>query len=330
MKEKKQFINLLRVLAAVCITNSHFANVWPMSGIASGGMLGDVLFFAISGYCLYRPEFKMQDFGRWYIKRIRRIYITVILIALLTGFFTGFPLSVSGWLHTFIYPTNYHFVASIMVLYIVYYVWMNLLKRWKISIGISTVVFSVAVLIVYVLTFDKSWYHIDVVENHFIRFLFFAAMLLGAYFREAEQKVGKYTANSAWKNGMLAIVSIIVYFAVRLAVPRFGLYAVQILTWAAILFALYCIIRWAEFLEPFLIKLPGKVKGILEFLAGITLQIYLVQFPIIERFETIIFPINLIVITIIIIAVSVIGYGIDRVIQKGIDYVVDFRKNIRI
>lgn len=319
MKDKKQFINLLRVLAAVCITNSHFANVWPISGIASGGMLGDVLFFAISGYCLYRSEFKIQDFGRWYIKRIRRIYITVILIALLTCFFTGFSVSVSGWLHTFIYPTNYHFVASIMVLYIVYYVWMNLLKRWKISIGRSSVVFSVAVLIVYVLTFDKSWYHIDVVENHFIRFLFFTAMLLGAYFREAEQKAGKCIANSAWQNGMLAIVSIIVYFVVRLAVPRFGLYAVQILTWVAILFALYCIIRWAESLESFLIKLPGKVKGILEFLAGITLQIYLVQFPIIERFEILVFPINLFVITIAIIVAAAVVYWLDHGIQKGID-----------
>ena len=319
MKDKKQFINLLRVLAAVCITNSHFANVWPTSGIASGGMLGDVLFFAISGYCLYRSEFKMQDFGRWYIKRIRRIYITVILIALLTGFFTGFPSSVSGWLHTFIYPTNYHFVASIMVLYIVYYVWMNLLRRWKISIGISAAVFSGAVLIVYVLTFDKSWYHIDMVENHSIRFLFFAAMLLGAYFREAEQKTEKLTANNAWKNGMLAIVSIIVYFAVRLAVPRFGFYAVQILTWAAILFASYCIIRWSESLELFLKKLSGKVKSILEFLAGITLQIYLVQFPIIERFETLTFPINLFVITIAIIVAAAVVYWLDHGIQKGID-----------
>lgn len=319
MKDKKYFINLLRVLAAVCITNSHFANVWPISGIASGGMLGDVLFFAISGYCLYRPEFKMQDFGRWYIKRIRRIYITVILIALLTCFFTGLPASASGWLHTFIYPTNYHFVSSIMMLYIVYYVWMNLLKRWKISIGISAVFFSVAVLIVYVLTFDKSWYHIDMVENHFIRFLFFAAMLLGAYFREAEQKIEKLTSNNAWKNGMLAIVSIIVYFAVRLAVPRFGLYAVQILTWAAILFASYCIIRWAESLELFLIKLPGKVKGILEYFAGITLQIYLVQFPIIERFETFVFPINLLVITIAIIVAAAVVCWLDHDIQKGID-----------
>lgn len=322
MKDKKHFINLLRVLAAVCITNSHFANVWPISGIASGGMLGDVLFFAISGYCLYRPEFKMQDFGRWYIKRIRRIYITVILIALLTGFFTGFPSSVSGWLHTFIYPTNYHFVASIMVLYIVYYVWMNLLKRWKISIGISAVVFLGAVLIVYVLTFDKSWYHIDVVEDHFIRFLFFAAMLLGAYFREAEQKTEKLTANNAWKNGMLAIVSIIVYFAVRLAVPTFGLYAVQILTWAAIIFALYCIIRWAESLELFLIKLPGKVQNILEYFAGITLQIYLVQFPIIERFETLVFPINLIVIVALIIVAATIIYWFDHLVQRIIDVII--------
>lgn len=323
MKDKKHFINLLRVLAAVCITNSHLANVWPASGIASGGMLGDVLFFAISGYCLYRPEFKMQDFGRWYIKRIRRIYITVILIALLTGFFTGFPSSVSGWLHTFIYPTNYHFVASIMVLYIVYYVWMNLLKRWKISIGISAVVFLGAVLIVYVLTFDKSWYHIDVVEDHFIRFLFFAAMLLGSYFREAEQKTEKLTANNAWKNGMLAVVSIIVYFAVRLAVPRFGLYAVQILTWAAILFALYCIIRWAESLEIFLIKLPDKAKAILEFFAGITLQIYLVQFPIIERFETLIFPINLLVIVALIIVAATIIYWFDHLMQRIIDVIIN-------
>ena len=324
MKEKKQFINLLRILAAVCITNSHFANVWPMSGIASGGMLGDILFFAISGYCLYRPEFKMKDLGRWYIKRIRRIYITVILIALLTSFFTGFPSSASGWLHTFIYPTNYHFVASIMVLYIVYYLLMNLLKRWKISIGISVVAFLMAVLIVYALIFDKSWYHIDVVENHFIRLLFFASMLLGAYFREVEQKAGKYTANSTLQNGMLAIVSIIVYFAVRLAVPRFGLHTVQIFTWVAILFALYCIIRWAESLESFLIKLPGKAKGILEFLAGITLQIYLVQFPIIERFETLVFPINLFVITIAIVVAATVVYLLDRGIQKGIDML--FRK----
>ena len=46
---------------------------------------------------------------------------------------------------------------------------------------------SIIVLTVYCLTFDKSWYHIDVVEEHFIRFLFFGAMLIGAHIREKTQ-----------------------------------------------------------------------------------------------------------------------------------------------
>lgn len=50
------FIDLLKALAAVLITNSHLADVWPISAIASGGMLGNVLFFAVSGYCLTMPN----------------------------------------------------------------------------------------------------------------------------------------------------------------------------------------------------------------------------------------------------------------------------------
>ena len=42
----------LRVIATFLITNSHFKNIWPISALASGGLLGDILFFAISGYCL--------------------------------------------------------------------------------------------------------------------------------------------------------------------------------------------------------------------------------------------------------------------------------------
>ena len=106
MKTKKQYINLLRILAAICITNSHFANIWPVSAIASGGMLGDVLFFAISGYCLFHSEFRFADFGRWYAKRIKRIYITVILIALLNCFVNGFPATAAEWIAVFIYPTQ--------------------------------------------------------------------------------------------------------------------------------------------------------------------------------------------------------------------------------
>ena len=326
MKEKKQFINLLRVLAAVCITNSHFANVWPVSGIASGGMVGDVLFFAISGYCLYHSDFKFRDFGKWYIKRIRRIYITVVLIALITCLFTGFPEITRDWIHMFVYPTQYHFVASIMVLYIIYYIWMHFLKQWRIKIWVSGLIYSIVVLAVYCMTFDKSWYHIDVVEEHFIRFLFFGAMLIGAHIREKTQdKDTQRLQQNIWKSTGICIASVILYFAVRLAVPRFELFSVQFLTWIAILLALYFIFRWAESLESLLIRLPGKLQGVISFIAGITLQIYLVQFPIINRFDALPFPVNLLVIAVMIFAGATAVYWIDRGIQRGIDAILRLR-----
>ena len=331
MKEKKQFINLLRVLAAVCITNSHFANVWPVSGIASGGMLGDVLFFAISGYCLYHSDFKFRDFGKWYIKRIRKIYVTVVLIGLITCLFTGFPDTVRAWIHMLVYPTQYHFVASIMVLYIIYYIWMHFLKQWRIKIWVSGLIYSIVVLAVYCLTFDKTWYHIDVVEEHFIRFLFFGAMLIGAHIREKAQDADMQNASagSIWKSSGICIASVILYFAIRLAVPRFELFSVQFLTWIAILLALYCIFRWAENLESFLIRLPEKVCRGIAFTAGITLQIYLVQFPIINRFDALPFPLNLLVITVLIFAEAVAVYWLDSGIQRGIDCVLHSGNRIK-
>lgn len=47
------YITVLRALAAMLITNAHYNNVYPIEIIANGGLLGDVIFFAVSGFCLY-------------------------------------------------------------------------------------------------------------------------------------------------------------------------------------------------------------------------------------------------------------------------------------
>lgn len=46
------FIVMIRALAACIITNAHYRGVYPTDLIANGGLLGDVLFFAVSGFCL--------------------------------------------------------------------------------------------------------------------------------------------------------------------------------------------------------------------------------------------------------------------------------------
>lgn len=274
---------------------------------------------------LFHSDFRFADFGRWYAKRIKRIYITVILIALLNCFVNGFPATAAEWIAVFIYPTQWHFIASIMVLYIVYYIWIHFLKQWKIQVWISAVIFSALVLCIYIFAFDKSWYHIDVVEEHFIRFLFFISMLLGAHFREMEEKKGGFLNGNVYYLSALCAAGVVLYFAVRIAVPRFELFTVQILTWPAILTALYGIFRWAAALENRLAGLPGKLGGAMDFLAGITLQIYLVQGPILGRVDHFRFPLNLLAAVVLILAAAAVVYYMDYAIRRALERI-SFKK----
>ena len=43
-------------------------------------------------------------------------------------------------------------------------------------------------MLVYIFIYDKSFYHIDTVREPMIRFLFFEAMLIGAYFKSIFDK----------------------------------------------------------------------------------------------------------------------------------------------
>ena len=109
------FVNYLRVIATVLITNSHFSNIWPISAMAAGGLLGNILFFAVSGFCLYAIKDK---FLKWISKRVLRIYpafIFVTLITVLLGFYK--IQSFKDVVYLFIYPTNYVFIVWLMVCY---------------------------------------------------------------------------------------------------------------------------------------------------------------------------------------------------------------------
>ena len=74
------FATVLRALAAMLITNSHYTGVYPTDFIANGGLLGNVIFFAVSGFCLCNPK---QSFPRWYGKRIVRMYPQIWIITAL-------------------------------------------------------------------------------------------------------------------------------------------------------------------------------------------------------------------------------------------------------
>lgn len=318
------FITCLRALAACLITNAHYTGIYPTDMIANGGLLGDVLFFAVSGYCLYHVKL---SFPRWYGKRIYRVYMPVLLMTavyILVGSYSLQEHSAFWW---FLYPTYYHFVASIIVLYIPFYFCMKfdvLKKHLPIVAGGVAIIW----LILYFTVYDRSYYHIDTVREPMIRFLFMESMLLGAWFRQNDARFrDKF---KAWYP--IAVLGMfLLYFASKLLFSRRQSFSeFQILNQFSLFALLFLLFMTFSGLDSKLEKLPIWLKRAISFIASVTLEIYLVQYVLINILRPVgHFPVNWFLITAAILAAAVLLHKvcgfIYTLIDKGIEKVTEKR-----
>ncbi|WP_045518839.1 acyltransferase family protein [Neobacillus niacini] len=307
------FITVLRALAAMIITNAHYVGVYPTDLIANGGLLGDVIFFAVSGFCLVNIK---GNFISWYKKRIIRIYPIVWIITtlyILLGFY-----SFKEWtvIEYYLYPSYYHFVASIVVLYIAFYVVIRT-KKLVNNIPMVMIVIFIIELLIYLFLYDKSTYHIDTVREPMIRFLFFQSMLLGAYFRINKDK---FLNENRVINWITLTILFSLYFGSKLAFANLeDLSEYQILNQVVLFALLYFVFKCFAGIDNKLVALPLKIKNVISFISIITLEIYLVQYVIIPRLTFLLFPLNWIAITTAIIISAYLLHIVSGRVIKGIE-----------
>ena len=307
-------ITVLRAIAAMVITNAHYTGVYPTDLIANGGLLGDVIFFAVSGFCLYNIKL---NFGNWYLKRIVKVYPAPIIITAVYMLLGLYPVAGSAVdaLLWYIYPTNYHFVASIVFLYIPFYAVARIDMLRQNLPRVMAAVLAVFVLI-YILVYDKSYYHIDTVREPIIRFLFFEAMLLGAYFK---QNFEKYKDTGRGIHWVLCVVMFAAYFVSKMAFSCVdSLSSLQIINQIILMVLLYLVLRCFTGINSKLEGLPKFIKTALSYLAEITLEIYVVQYEIIPRLAgRFPFPINWLAITASILIVASLLHLCVKLVNKG-------------
>ncbi len=332
------FITWLRCLAAMLITNSHYIGIYPTDIIANGGLLGDIIFFCVSGYCLTNIR---TGFFKWYGKRISRIFPVVILISIIYLLIGQYDFSVyaSGtestllyqglsaigigypkWLSWFVYPTVYHFAASILVLYVPYYFILKNEKTRNNLLSVMAVIF-VIYLAVYVFIYDKNYYHIDTVREPFIRFLYIESMLLGAWFKLNDGKLRNKGKPIIY--AMATGVFFVVYFASKILMSRLNP-NLQIINQFVIFVLLFFIMRWVSSMDGFLEKFPKFIQNIVGFVAKITLEIYLVQNVLIDTIRELdlFFPLNWVALTVlIVVSAFVLHIAVDfgtRLVEKAV------------
>lgn len=310
-----EFINYLRVIATILITNSHYAGVWPISAMAAGGLLGNIIFFAASGFCLFKIK---ERFDKWYFKRILKIYPVMLIFSLIMGLVGLYPLN-SGMdaVRLFLYPTRYIFIVWLMIAYAVFYLVAYLQKRFpdKKIVEFTLLGVFTAYIAVYLIFIDKTVYGIDNVEKPFILFLYFQSMLIGALFNKYSEKYAKVK----WYNIVLAFVCLIAYLGSKLLFDRYeNLAFLQIFNQLIIMACLYFVFATFMSLEGKLKKLNPKWNGIIRFLAGLTLYIYIVQFVIIAWLEHLAFPLDFFAISGLILVGAIVIYLIEKYVRKGI------------
>lgn len=311
------FIVLVRALAAVLITNSHYIGVYPTDLIANGGLLGDVLFFAVSGFCLANS--KGSSFGKWYFKRFIRIYFPMWMIRIVYILMGVFVITgLKSLFEYFIFPRDWHFISSIILLYVPLffisrYVEMNKKNYMRIAIGL----FCIQMLL-YLLVYDYSFYHIDAVNEPMIEFLFFQSMLLGLHYRHKCEIENVEKPLIWWKIGLCFILGVL-YFASKMIFVKVSSAApYQILNQIVLWVLLYAVFDAFMNLENRLSKFQsGWVWKFIKFISDRTLEIYLVQFYIIAHYNIGEFPVNWIILTAtILVSATVLRWCSQQIITR--------------
>lgn len=292
MKERNIGIDILKFFAALLITNSHMDILYGKFEIlATGGAIGDVLFFFCSGFTLFLG--RMGRFDNWYKRRINRIYPTIFAWAILSAFFFNQHYSMDyiiihggGW-----------FVTCIMLYYIIlYFIQRYMLHHLKWVFGI-------------VMLICLCWYFMMDRPNNYNMYgatyfkwgHYFLFMLLGAMVGNSKRQWAFNLKTDLTK----LIGSVIIYYAILLSHKIDPICSnaqiISLIPLLATTFYFYKISNSTMLKKAYSNSIIG---WIIKFIGGLCLEIYLVQNALLTDKLNYIFPINIIIMFIIIFAVA--------------------------
>jgi peptidoglycan/LPS O-acetylase OafA/YrhL len=294
MKERNISIDIIKCIAAILITNSSFEILYPISSFATGGTMGNSLFFFASGFTLFLKP--LGRFDQFYKKRINRIYPTVFAWALLSTIFFA---NTKNIVEIILYGGGW-FISCIMILYIFLYIVNKTMSERLVLSGIISLILVIVWFSLIEKHTDSSFYG----DNSYFRWSFyFLFMLLGAILGVYQKKITHH-----FTKNLIAIILFILIFYVMLIYSRLNIIPKQIEIIS--LFPLLGMTLYFYKLGSTKIMrniYNHKIFGTaIKIIGGLTLEIYLVQSSLLTDKMNDFFPLNLFVMFIIIVIAAYI------------------------
>lgn len=286
MKQRDKSIDLLKFIAVLAITNSHMDILYgKYSGLATGGAIGDVLFFFASGFTLFLGG-GVKSFDNYYKRRINRIYPSVFALALISCLywendnnFVSILLFGGGW-----------FVSCIMIYYVVlYFIRKHMLNHLYLVFGISLTT-SIALY-----WFFKEGNHYNMYGPPYYKWVhYFSFMLLGSIMG-LKTKQRNIEVGSWYKEGLKVVLFVTLFYALCAFKNTDRLNFLQVLSLFPLLGVVYYIYRLCN--VKVIKSIYDKKAGlVLRTIGGLCLEIYLIQdYLFTDRFNWL-FPFNILIV----------------------------------
>lgn len=285
-----EFIYLMKAVASCLVMNSHFDSIYPISALATGGSIGNCLFFVSTGFVIANIT---QPFMAWYRKKLLRLYPAIIIISILSIPFRialGQSITLGGQygiIAEFLFAAHYWFLQALGFLYIPYY--------WIMSTNAKKYLFQIGLLIcvlyfIYYFAFKNI--HVWIIEDgtRFKWIFYFIIILIGGRYYQivkCGQKVHTVT-----RSGITAIVTFLMFYGFKFILDKFPIaMPFQFMEHVILTIFTYEIFAFLLGLEPLLKNCSIKWwwKPI-RFISSITLEVFLVMDYVIEVFENLYFP----------------------------------------
>jgi peptidoglycan/LPS O-acetylase OafA/YrhL len=324
---------VLLCIACGLIVNSHLERFWPRSFFAVDGLLGNSLFYILSGFGIGSSLFsRRQRFGPFLARRLVRIYPAVIItVVLLIGVVGGraytivngqSPRTLDDAFRLLIWPTPFTYVRNIVAIYVIGYV-----VAWPRSRTILYAALAAAsFLFLYESMRDSAALSPDAqlrlgsvptsAYDSFDLALFLGGMIVA----------GSHTPSRRhfWSRAILAGLLCIAYFALKYAMVVRGVgaefYPVLFVLVGAVSYLALGVLSDPAVIQP--LRRVGWLAWVVDLVAGLTLEIYVVHQALISTFAglaTIPFPLNIVLLVLISVALAALLRMVTDPLRRWVD-----------
>lgn len=275
-------ITLLKFFAAFLITWSHLDKCFPanLSFLATGGSLGNGLFFFISGFGLYYSSRNLKSIS-WFQTKFSKLLLPTFVFVLAKTIFNGYINWETEFNHTW-------FVWAILVFYIAYHPILLFCKEHLFKIILAT--YPVMLIIYAVVLFNRQDYFVDIANYYFKCTYYFQIFLFGGW-------VASRNASMKYNFKKDLVLFLLFYGAFNISKiyikGHTSLYPLQILSPLCLLPAIYYLFKIFDSGLASKIIHNKVLSPAVFIISGLTLEIYLVQFSIITNNYNSWFPGNI-------------------------------------